>query len=205
LDKWDILEYNLVRSQYYRMAVYLMRDSVFYRIWAKSLEMFGNIMLAFKPPRVKAEHLRKAMETAKPGMIICRRFTYYLDAHFIKGKYTHSGLVISDREMIHAVAKGVEIVDIIDYLKDTDGFLILQPPYRNEDDIKKVIEFEREAVKARKPYDYLFDKEDNRAYYCNELIWRAFKSIGLKIPVKKRIIYASDIIKFCKIIYETPF
>lgn len=185
--------------------VKFMRNTIYYKILAKSLEMFGNIMIAFKPPRVKAEHLRKAMETAKPGMIICRRFTYYLDAYFIKGKYTHSGLVINDKDMIHAVARGVEIVDIIDYLKDTDGFLILQPAYRNEEDIKKVIEFEKAAVKAQKPYDYLFDKEDDRAFYCNELIWRAFKSIGIEIPVKEKIIYAGDIIKFCKIIYETPF
>ncbi len=182
-----------------------MRNTGFYKFLAGSLDWFGKIMFAVKPPKVKAEHIRKALEIVKPGHIICRRYTYYLDAYFIKGKYTHGGLVISDREMIHAVAKGVEYVDIIDFIKDCDGFIILQPPYKNEDDIKTIINFKKDAAKAGVPYDYLFNKKDDRAYYCNELIWRAFKSVGMEIPVAGRIIYASDVIKFCKVIYETPF
>ena len=85
-----------------------MRNTPFYTFLSGFLERFGDIMIAFRPPKVRAEHIRKALEIAKPGQIICRRFSYYLDAYFIRGKYTHSGLVISDKEMIHAVAKGVE-------------------------------------------------------------------------------------------------
>ncbi len=182
-----------------------MRNTPFYKFLSGFLNWFGTLMIAFRQPRVKAEHIRKALEIAKPGLIICRRFTYYLDAYFIRGKYTHSGLVISDKDMIHAVSGGVEYVDIIDYIKDCDGFVILQPPYKNKEDIARIINFKKGAVDANVPYDYLFDKKDDRAFYCNELIWRAFKSVGMEMPVKRRIVYAEDVINFCEVIYETPF
>ena len=186
-------------------AVKGMRNTVFYRLWVGFLRIFDDVMLLLRPPRVRAEHLRKAMEIAKPGDIICRRFAYYLDAYFIRGKYTHSCVVINDREVIHAVADGVIVTDIIEYLKDTDGFVILKPPYMDDAEKRKVIDFCKKAQEAGIPYDFLFDKNYDGAYYCNELIWRAFREAGREVPVKRKIIYSEDMIDFCKVIYETPF
>jgi uncharacterized protein YycO len=182
-----------------------MRDTILYKAWAGFLKIFDDIMVLFRPPKVKAEHIRKAIAAVKPGYIICRRFAYYLDAYFIRGKYTHSCIVLSEKDVIHAVAEGVIITDIIDYLKDTDGFIILEPPYKNETEIKRVIDFCKKAQESKFQYDFLFDRHYDGAYYCNELIWRAFKSVGTDIPVKRKIIYSEDMIRFCKIIYETPF
>ena len=177
------------------------RQSVFYKWWSLFLTRFGDIMMATEPPKVKACHLRELMKVIQRGDVICRKYTYYLDSHFIKGAYSHSGFCLSSEEMIHAIAEGVGKIDVLDFTKDSDGFIILRPTYKSEDHLRRACAFALEQ--DGKPYDFLFDKKEKSAFYCHELTYNILNIAEIVILPKDKVIYADDIISRCTIIYET--
>ncbi len=172
------------------------RNSVIYKLWARFLTWFGDIMVATQPPKVKALQIRELLRLGKPGDIICRKYTYYFDSYFIKGKYTHSGIITDSRNMIHSVAEGVSRIDIIDFVKDADGFVLIRPAKVN---IAKMKIFLTGCI--GKPYDFIF-KKDKDAFYCHELTWNALLAGGAKLPETGEIIYADDLLNICKTIYD---
>lgn len=173
-----------------------VRRFILYKLWTRFLTWFGNIMIATRPPKVKAVHIRKLLSLAQPGDIMCRKYTYYLDSYFIRGKYTHSGIIIDNDNMIHAVAEGVGKIDIIDFMKDADGFILLRPAVN---DFRKMKDFLERKIGI--PYDFIF-KKDRDAFYCHELTWNALQEGGAQLPPTDEIIYAEDIMKVCRVIYE---
>ncbi len=173
-----------------------IRRSFIYKLWTRFLTKFGDLMIATEPPKVKAAHIRELLKLAKPGDVMCRKYTYYFDSYFIKGKYTHSGVIIDSENMIHAIAEGVGKIDIIDFMKDADGFILLRPVLTNFSGMKSFLE-----SKIGVPYDFIF-KKDRDAFYCHELTWNALQEGGVQLAPKDDIIYAEDIIKICSIIYE---
>jgi hypothetical protein len=62
-----------------------------YKVWKRILTWFGDLYLATAPPKIKAKEIRAALSIIKRGDIICRRYIYYLDSYFIKGKYSSGG------------------------------------------------------------------------------------------------------------------
>lgn len=180
------------------------RKTKLYQAWSRFLSWFGDLMLATEPPLVKARHIRQALKLAQPGDILCRRYTYYMDSHFIKGEYSHSGIVIDDvskeDNMMHAVAEGVGHIDIIDFIKDSDGFVILRPAYKNEEAKQKAINYA--ISKDGMPYDFLFDRKEKDSYYCHELSNSSLKEGGISIIPEEDIVYASDLRRECPEVYE---
>ena len=172
-----------------------------YKAWKRVLTWFGDVMFATQPPKVKAEHLRKLLFLVQRGDILCRRYNYYLDSYFIKGKYTHSGMCISNSTMIHAIAEGVNEIDVLDFSKDTEGFVILRPDYTSPEELDKAVNFA--IAQKGKPYDFIFNSHDINYFYCHELTWDALEAGGVHITPKEDIVYANDIICSCKTIYET--
>lgn len=170
-----------------------------YEIWARLCTWFGDIMLATKPPKIKAKHIRKLIDTVKVGDIICRKYTYYLDRVLIKGEYTHSGFVISNTNMVHAVSEGVCGIDIIDYVKDCDGFILLRPEYVNLG-----VCLDHAMRQIGKPYDFLFLKIENERYYCHELTNDILKQDKQEVLPKYGIIYADDFMKKFKLVLRCP-
>lgn len=175
-------------------------STVFYRIWKRILTWIGDIMLATKPPEVKAKHLRQLQRVIRKGDIICRKYHYYFDSLFIAGEFSHSGLCISDEEMIHAIAEGVGKIDVLDFTKDTDGFIVLRPHYANEEELNKAVAYA--LSKEGMPYDFIFDKKEVNHFYCHELTWNSLMAGGINITPKKEVVYADDLIKACETIYR---
>jgi hypothetical protein len=157
-------------------------------------------MFQTKPPKVKAKHIRECLKLVKRGDIILRGFDHYLDGKFIKGKYSHTGIVINKRTIAHAVAEGVIYIDILDYIKDCDRFIIVRFPQLN---INKSIRFAKKAVKEKLEYDFLFSRESKKYLYCHEFGERFLNSGSIHVKTKESIIYGDDIINAGQIIYET--
>lgn len=194
------------------------RNTIFYVYWAKFLTWVGDIMLATEPPKVRAVHIRKALALVQEGDIICRKYTYYLDGKFIKGKYTHSGFfetALVDEGMIHAVAEGVCRIDIIDFIKDADGFVILRPPYVDLTQKQKAKDFVKNQI--GKPYNFIFtddpdvndtdkdnDTSEENSYYCHQLTATTLNEVGLKVSKIKGIYYYESLAEVCTKVYETP-
>lgn len=169
-----------------------------YSGWSKLLTWFGDLYFATEPPKIKACHIRQLEQIVQVGDILCRRYTYYLDSHFIKGKYSHSGIYIGNHLMVHSVAEGVEKIDIIDFVKDSDGFIVVRPPAGVN--VEAMISFA--IAQIGKPYDFMFNKQTKNDFYCHELTFYSLMSGSIAIIPKDRIIYAEDILGVCGKIYE---
>lgn len=171
-----------------------------YMRWARFLTRLGNVMFATEPPKMNAEYLRRLLTEVRTGDIICRKYSYYLDSVFIAGEYSHAGVVVDaaagPRSMVHAIAEGVQYVDIIDFVMQTDGFLLLRPPAGL--DLHKGIALMHKSVGL--PYDFIF-VGDPDAYYCFELAYAYLNESGLQDPPPKHV-YAEDLAKHCTVIYE---
>lgn len=125
--------------------------------------------------KIKGYHTREAMNLLNPGDIILRKYVNYLDGYFIPGTYSHTGIYVGGDKVIHAIAEGVQEIDVIDFLR-CDGFCILRQDSKDAAD--KAIEFVRTALEKGKEYDFDF-KSENDAYYCHELGAEAYKDLGI--------------------------
>lgn len=128
----------------------------------------------------RGKETRKAMELVRPGDLILRGYSDYLDGRVIPGKYSHTGVFIGRGKLIHAVAEGVCEVDIIDFLR-CDRFCILRPVSGQDKAIARV----KEAL--GKPYDFNFEQvasfkvaDSDERMYCHELGAMAYKELGVE-------------------------
>lgn len=175
-------------------------SDLIYRVWSKFLTVFGNIYLAFSPPGVTAKDMRELLDLVQPGDVVCRTYHYYLDSYFIKGKYSHSGIVVGYGTVIHAVAEGVSYIDVLDFVKDCDGFVLLRP--RKPYDPALAISFAKGQL--GRPYDFVFQRGPD-AWYCHELARYALLQGGVQMTARdeeKYVLY-DDVAAVCDVIYET--
>jgi hypothetical protein len=115
-------------------------SSWFYKKWMKFLTWFGDLYCATEPPKVKEEQIAKAFFYLQTGDIIQRKYKYYADSYFIKGKYSHSAFCRNRPKMgetciVEEIAEGINNIGLVDFIKDCDGFRILRPKYKRLADI----------------------------------------------------------------------
>ena len=149
------------------------------------LTVFGDIKI-YKFPffmiycpttfKVKGYHTRNVMDVIKPGDIVLRKYVDDLDGYFIPGRYSHSSIYVGDGQIIHAVADGVEYIDLIDFLR-CDDFCVLRQD--DEEAAKKACEFAIQAEKDKAKYDFDF-MSDNNDYYCHELVATAYSDLNIQ-------------------------
>jgi hypothetical protein len=179
----------------------------------KFLTWFGDIYFATKPPLCKAKQIEGMLQVISAGDIICRGYNYYLDSFFIPGEYSHSGIVLNCREMVHSVAEGVGSIHPIDFVKDTDRFIVIRPKYKNNYYSQRVIERAIWHVDANMTqYDFTFS--DPNKFYCHEFVVDCLNS-GMIFPrtsvkkfgvgifsFEKRLYLAKDLINIGNVLYE---
>lgn len=168
--------------------------NILYKPWKRIITILGDIMLATRPPKTRAVHIRDMLALIEEGDIILRKYLYHLDNYYIPNEYTHSGIVIDKFTMVHAVIEGVSYIDPIDFIKDCDGFMIIK-----RENGKKISEFAKSKVGL--PYDVWIDKKSKDAFYCHELSHDAIIYAGGSVESGK-IILANDLIKGSTIKYE---
>jgi uncharacterized protein YycO len=184
-----------------------------YDRWKGFLTWFGDIYVATKPPLCTAIQITDLTELMEAGDVVCRGYNYYLDGKFIPGDYTHSGIIINAREMIHSVAEGVQSIHPIDFIKDTDRFILLRPNYAANDKVFLAIDRAIWHCDCNETeYDFTF--EEDGKYYCHEFTCDCLAQAGIVVnkttkefgvwPCKfKRNLYlAQNLIDTCKTIYE---
>lgn len=191
-----------------------------YKLWSKFLTAFGNVKI-FKYPfwiiydpddyEVTGADILHIMSVIKPGDIILRGYKNYLDGKFIPnfpnniiGKgFSHGAIYIGNNQIIHAVAEGVEYINIIDFCQ-CDRIAIFRP----KSGTKKAITIANKLIGLK--YDFIF-KENNNNVYCFELCALTYPKLDIqpiKIKkyfglIKKSVYIAQSIInsKKCKLIF----
>lgn len=161
---------------------------LFYTLKSKFLTFFGDIkyykyplFLIYCPVtyKSKGKQYREARDILKAGDIIIRGYDDYVDGLFIPGTYSHSSIYIGteSEEIIHAVAEGVQKIDLIDYLR-TDRFLILRPKSGQ----KEAIKIASDLIGIQ--YDFNFELSKDRLY-CHEFTATCYHTLSIK-PVSKK-------------------
>ncbi len=209
------------------------------------LTVFGDIKV-FRHPlwivydpggyRVKGRDMRALLDLLKPGDILVRGFTAYLDGKVIPGYFSHAGLYLGEttpadlahvpekardrfvtgkQVMIHAIAEGVLMEDVLDFGR-CDRLAVLRFPPRLAStagapaDDAAPLDAEEQALKARllaggvpfadawpvvrrvaleqlgRGYDFDFDFTDVRRLSCTELVHRATRALAPYLGVAPR-------------------
>jgi hypothetical protein len=146
-----------------------------------------------KPPKIKAEHIRRVLQVIKPGDIILRGYNHYVDKFLFKNEYTYSGICVDENNIIYSDEKGKTQVDIMDFIKDCDRFMLLKPPYIDETYRNKTIAY---------ALSYPFSKIKKNFFYFYDLTISALKEGGLYVESEVTNVCAKDFIKVCGIFYE---
>ena len=85
-----------------------------YKYWSLFLKILGDIKI-FKYPlwiqyspdeydyKVHGEQLRVLIAQLKPGDVVLRKYSCYLDNYLIPGEFSHSGIYVGGNKIIHAI------------------------------------------------------------------------------------------------------
>lgn len=155
-----------------------------YKVWSKFLTWFGNIKvfpypfwIVYDPTEyaVKGEQLLTIISLVKPGDIILRGYSEYLDSKFIpdKLKYSHAGIYVGNNLMVHAIAENVSYINILDFCA-CDRIAIFRPKKGQRSAIKTAKEFAKQNI----PYDFGFSRGTS-ALYCFELAAECYPKLDI--------------------------
>lgn len=127
---------------------------------------------------IKGKHYYEARNVIKPGDVLIRGYTEYLDGYFIPGKYSHAAIYIGgdNEKIIHAMTPDVQYTDLCTFMR-CDRIAIIRPGISEED---TKIAIDRAISKLGVPYDYdfVFEDEDSteRQFCCSELVYFAYQN-----------------------------
>ena len=196
------------------------------------IKVFGfPFFLVYDPGsyRVGGRDMRQLIDLVRPGDVLVRGYTSYLDGRFIPGYFSHAGLYLGPvteadaalaperhrgrvepgaQMVIHAVAEGVGLVDVLDFAR-CDRLAVLRfpevlraRPGVPAQDVAPLAE-EEKALSARlaggepirfeaawpvvrraalaqlgRGYDFGFDFTDVKRLSCTEMVHRATRSLA---------------------------
>ena len=166
---------------------------MFYSAKRFILTIFGDIkvikwpsFIFYQPTsyKVKGWQTREIMQLISPGDIIMRSYDDYLDGHFIpkgESKCSHSGLYIGDGKIVHSIAEGSILDDIIDFCR-TDRIVVLRPSNGQE----WAVEHAKKCIDDKIEYDFNFDPGEGK-YYCHEFTASCYPHLNIEL-LRKRIL-----------------
>ena len=176
--------------------------------------ILGDIRTNVTPPKTRAKQIRDVLKLdLKAGDILGRGYDYYLDSYYLTG-ISHTGVYLGEGLMAHSVAEGCQFIDIVDFIANTDSFVILRPHYSTDKllelSVKKAINF----VNAKIQYDVYLKTNDLNMLYCHELTAEALRAGGIPVnplnrlvglpflKFKRELYMYEDIEKHCDMIYN---
>ena len=173
-----------------------MNDCI-YALKRTALTIFGDIKI-FKWPffviyqptsfRVKGVDTREIMVCILPGDVV-RSYDDYLDGYFIpKGDSgcSHSGLYVGDNQVVHSIAEGSTLIDIIDFCR-TDKMIVLRPSGHQE----WAIEHAEKCADKNVEYDFDFTPGPGK-YYCHEFTASCYPELNIEMLSRKILGFISS-------------
>jgi len=175
---------------------------VFYNIVSVFLKMFSRIKiypfpfwLIYNPRgyRMSDEDDKEVFRIIKKGDVLLRGYVDYLDSYFIPGKFTHVGLYIGDREVIHSMQDGVFQEGLMRFLR-CDYLAILRPKL-TEVEINNVVKEAKNLLGT--PYDFILDFKNSDKMCCTEFVMAAFKQYRQEL----KMYHSYKLLPFTKKLY----
>jgi Permuted papain-like amidase enzyme, YaeF/YiiX, C92 family len=169
----------------------LLMSDLFYPLKKKFLTFFGDIkvfkwffFVVYQPTsfRVRGEATLEIMALIQPGDVVMRAYDNYLDGYFIpKGTSgcSHSGLYIGDHTVVHSIAEGSSLINIIDFCR-ADQVMVLRPSGGQA----WAIEHAKKCADKNVPYDFNF-KPGSGKYYCHEFTASCYPRLSIQTLSRK--------------------
>ncbi|MCL6415563.1 hypothetical protein MIB92_07870 [Aestuariirhabdus sp. Z084] len=169
-----------------------LRPSLGYRLKSRLLTFLGHLrvyrypfFVVFRVPGYKFRDLYTLLDHVEPGDILLRKYDSYLNTVFIPGFYTHSGVCVDHRTVVHAIAGGVEKIDI-PYFCRCDHLILLRNKKlaalegsAREEAIERLQQRMHGAI--GKEFDFDVASGDER-FYCSELAAYAYRGMSEFMP-----------------------
>jgi len=128
--------------------------------------------------RVTGEDYYKVRDILKAGDIIFRGHDNYLSKFIIPGKYSHSGIYISDDKLIHStVENGVHESNLVDFMR-CDRFIALRAS-KDGNNLGDIIKCQARFYLGKKYDSELEDNDDE--YYCHEFVANVLNDLNFGI------------------------
>lgn len=159
-----------------------------YKLNAKFLTAFGNIKVYKWPMFViydpthflmTGEKILETRDLLKPGDVLLRGYSMYLDGMFVPGDYSHGAIYVGNDTVVHAVAEGVSTINVVDFC-ECDRICVLRPKCGQEKAVERALDFVENDV----PYDFGF-KRGTSALYCFELCAECYRELDVKLIDQK--------------------
>lgn len=155
-----------------------------YKVWSKFLKFFGDIKcfkhafwLVYDPDdfEVNGEKVAQICKLLQPGDVILRGYNKYLDGKFIPSKdgWSHGALYIGNWKIVHAIAEGVSLTNVIDFTR-CDRIAVFRPKTGQQ----HAVEMAKKFLEDKVPYDFGF-KHGTSALYCFELCAECYSALDI--------------------------
>jgi uncharacterized protein YycO len=146
----------------------------------------SRIHVPFSHKKIRARHLEAAKLYVKPGAVFVTLVEGELANAFIPGEVSHAAIGSLEKDyVVEAKTSGVTKTHILDFMMTKDRVIILYPAFTNELGMECASEICE--MMLGKSYDFFFE-QDNKAFYCSELIqfgyrkfdvWTKRKTLGV--------------------------
>ncbi|MDQ7827292.1 MAG: YiiX/YebB-like N1pC/P60 family cysteine hydrolase [Candidatus Eremiobacteraeota bacterium] len=138
-----------------------------------------NIRVPTTTQKFPEDEKKKVLDLLQPGDIFLETNDAYpnwqvLEKIVFSSDYTHAAIYEGNGQLLEASSE-VQRRDVNEYLNDRANIAIIRPPYKTEDDKKAALDYAR--AQLGKPYDDVFDQNDDSAFYCVELVQKALKAM----------------------------
>ncbi len=176
-----------------KFALFRKTRTLYYIIKSRFLTVFGDIkifrwplFIVYHPTsfKIKGRDTRQIMNLLEPGDVLMRSYVNYLDGYFIptgESRCSHSGVYIGENQIVHSIAEGSIMDDIIDFCR-ADRIVILRPSGHQD----WAVEHAKKCADQNIEYDFNFEPDAGR-YYCHEFTASCYPKLNI-IPLSRKVL-----------------
>lgn len=141
-------------------------------------------------PEIGPDRVQHLKNTLQPGDVILTcdcSFPGWARMEFwtVRSNYTHAAYYAGDGKIYEAVGGGVQEAKLDDFFEGRLKVALIRPPYKDPaSDVKAATAFCQAQV--GKAYDSVFSTDDDKEFYCSELVYKALKSMPNPIDSPSR-------------------
>ena len=139
------------------------------------LKWIGDLHLPYTRKKITGEHYYEWRDLLTPGTILLSNTLGEISNFISPSDIKHGAIYVGGdkvKYVVEATKKGVQKKDLVSFMTSKDRLIIIMPLFSNPDLMDEAAEA-AESLLA-KEYDYHF-KNGNDAYYCFELIIKAYQ------------------------------
>jgi len=137
------------------------------RLYPGGIILFGDSHYEFK-----GHHMRKVLESLRPGDVLVRNYKHYLGSMVTPGYWSHAAIYIGNDIVAHMLGDGVTEEDILVFMR-CDDVAILRCPNKKlvERAIKRALVILEEGME----YDFDFNNYNDK-FTCTEFVEHCYEN-----------------------------